>query len=191
MNVALFTSPEVVGRLSSSIAAGSTLEASGELGGALAAVGEQLMAGASLAEAFPRAMRSLDPALKVRRAALFVADAKQRTLSVSSVFGASVDDFRPRYGLGVAGRVAEGGRPLVVPAVRREPMALSELADPIEWQDERLSLVSVPLLLAKTVRRRPIGLLRVRRGRRVHCAGHLACGARADDRKALVEHAIP
>ncbi len=81
----------------------------------------------------------------MRRSALFISDAKQRTLRIEVAYGMSPTDLRPRYSLGVAGRVAESGRPIVVPAVRRDPMALSEFADPAAWHAERLSLVAVPI----------------------------------------------
>ena len=62
---------------------------------------------------------------------LFMADARRRTMTHRGrLDGISPEEFRPRYGAGVAGRVAEGGRPIVVPVVRQEPMALAELADP-------------------------------------------------------------
>jgi Nif-specific regulatory protein len=57
----------------------------------------------------------------------------------------------------VAGRVAETGLPIVVPAIRHEPMALAELADPAAWQDEALGMVSVPV----SVEGRCIGALSV------------------------------
>jgi Nif-specific regulatory protein len=112
---------------------------------ALAHVGQELASGATLAEGFRRAMRLLDERLGAKRSALFMADVRQRTLTIECAYGATPNDFRPRYGLGVAGRVAEAGRPIVVPLVRQEPMALSELADPGGWYGEHLSLISVPI----------------------------------------------
>jgi Nif-specific regulatory protein len=91
------------------------------------------------------------------RAALFVADSRRRTMSIEAVHGISREEFRPRYGVGVAGRVAEGGRPIVVPVVRHEPMALAELADPAAWQRDPLSLVSLPIAIG----RRKVGALSV------------------------------
>jgi Nif-specific regulatory protein len=90
-------------------------------------------------------MQLLDERLDAKRSALFLADARQRTLMVEAAYGVTPQAFRPRYGLGVAGRVAEVGRPIVVPTVRHEPMALSELAEPAAWRSEPLSLVSVPV----------------------------------------------
>jgi Nif-specific regulatory protein len=112
---------------------------------ALARVGQELTSGQTLVEGFGRAMRLLDEHLGVKRSALFVADGDERTLSVAVAHGSAVEDFRPRYGLGVAGRVAESGRPIVVPAVVKEPMALSELVHPGTWHPQQLSLISVPV----------------------------------------------
>jgi Nif-specific regulatory protein len=124
---------------------------------ALAYVGEELAAGATLPDAFRRAMRLLDERLGAKRAALFVGDARQRSLTIEAAYGASPEDFRPRYGNGVAGRVAEGGRPIVVPEVRHDAMALSEFSDPSNWHQETLSLVSVPV----SARGRCVGTLSV------------------------------
>jgi Nif-specific regulatory protein len=107
----------------------------------------EMAAGETLAECFDRAMALLEGHLEAKRAALLVADEAQRLLTVHATYGMPRDALRPRYGAGVAGRVAESGLPIVVPAVRREPMALSELAAPAAWQGERLSLVSVPVLV--------------------------------------------
>jgi Nif-specific regulatory protein len=112
---------------------------------ALADIGQELASGVTLAEGFRRAMRLLDRRLGARRSALFVADRQRRTVAVEAAYGITERDLRPRYGLGVAGRVASGGRPIVVPNVRQEPMALAELAEPAAWNQEHTSLVSVPV----------------------------------------------
>jgi Nif-specific regulatory protein len=124
---------------------------------ALAEVGRELAAGATLAEGFRRAMRLLDERLGARRSALFLADDRERVLTLEAAYGASAQDFRARYGSGVAGRVAESGRTIVVPAVRHDPMALSELTDPRAWHNQHLRLISVPIC----VRSRPAGALSV------------------------------
>jgi Nif-specific regulatory protein len=112
---------------------------------ALAYIGQELAAAPTLADGFQRAIRMLDQRLGARRSALFVVDAKERALSVVATYGMSKEQTRARYGAGVAGRVAEGGRPIVVPTVRLEPMALLELTEPAAWRDASFSLVSVPL----------------------------------------------
>ncbi|HEX3771243.1 MAG TPA: sigma 54-interacting transcriptional regulator [Polyangiaceae bacterium] len=124
---------------------------------ALASVGHELTSGANLAEGFARAMDVLNERLGAKRAALFIADPRHRSLSLEASYGVDPLEFRPRFGQGVAGRVAQFGRPIVVPAVRREPMALFELTEPSRWLDHELSLVSVPI----TVRGRLAGALSV------------------------------
>ncbi|HEV3193667.1 MAG TPA: sigma-54-dependent Fis family transcriptional regulator [Polyangiaceae bacterium] len=113
---------------------------------ALARIGQELTSGPTLPDGFRRAMRLLDERLGATHSALFTTNAGQRSLSVEALYGAAPEDFRVRFGLGVAGRVAEAGRPIVVPAVRQEPMALSELTAVDAWHGEHLSLVSVPIL---------------------------------------------
>jgi Nif-specific regulatory protein len=98
-----------------------------------------------LAEGFDRAMRLLEIRLGARRAAVLLADGGPGLLGAEMVFGMPPGALRLRAGAGVAGRVAESGRPIVVPSVRQEPMALAEMADPAAWRDELLSLVSMPL----------------------------------------------
>jgi Nif-specific regulatory protein len=134
--------------------AGSTLP---DVPAVVAEFGRDLASGTTLAGGFARAMLRLPARSGVVRAALFTADARLRTLTLEATYGVTAAAFRPRYGQGVAGRVAEAGRPIVVPAVRREPMALSELAEPEAWLEGELSLVSVPL----AIRGRSAGALSV------------------------------
>src|SRR5690242_7883500 len=75
---------------------------------ALAYIGQEFAAAATLTDGFQRAMRLLDQSLGGRRAALFAVDGKERTLSVIATYGMPKDATRVRYGAGVAGRVAEG-----------------------------------------------------------------------------------
>jgi Nif-specific regulatory protein len=106
---------------------------------------EALAQGASLADGFARAMGLMEARLGAKSAALFLADAGRQVLTVEAVYGMSPQELRPRYGVGVAGRVAESGRPVVVPAAHNEPMALSERADAETWSNDRWSLVAVPI----------------------------------------------
>jgi Nif-specific regulatory protein len=111
----------------------------------LAVVGEELTSGSTFAEGFERAMRFLDKKLGARRSALVSADADPRLLTVELVYGMTKRALRPRYGLGVVGRVVETGLPIVVPAMQREPMALSDLSDASDWLREPVGLVCVPV----------------------------------------------
>ena len=98
-----------------------------------------------MADGFARAMGLMEARLGARSAALFLADADRQVLTVEAVYGMSPQELRPRFGVGVAGRVAESGRPVVVPAAHNEPMALSERTDAESWSNERWSLVAAPI----------------------------------------------
>ncbi len=100
-----------------------------------------------MAEVFEGAMIRLDERFGARMAALVIADPGGGAVRIEATYGVAAEAFRPRYGLGVAGRVAETGLPIVVPTIRHEPMALAELSDPSGWQAEPLTLVSVPVLV--------------------------------------------
>jgi Nif-specific regulatory protein len=121
------------------------------------AVREPLTSGITFVETLDQAMDRLDERLGARRAALLVADPSTGTVRVEAVHGMAPTALRPRRGLGVAGRVAETGLPIVVPAIRHEPMALAELTDPASWHDEALGMVSVPV----SVEGRCVGALSV------------------------------
>jgi Nif-specific regulatory protein len=112
---------------------------------ALAVIGAELNAGAALAKCFDRAMQLFHSRLRANRSALFLSNPSRGSLEVEAAYGISPNAFRLRHGMGVAGRVAESGRPIVVPVVRKEPMALEELAEPSAWPNEHLSLMSVPV----------------------------------------------
>jgi len=112
---------------------------------ALAYFGDELAAAPTLPEGFARAMSLLDARLGARRSALLMADPSQKLLVVEASHGMPMGALRPRFGTGVAGRVVETGLPVIVPLVRREPMAVMEFADPSAWREEPLSLVCVPV----------------------------------------------
>jgi Nif-specific regulatory protein len=100
----------------------------------------------TLVEILRRGLSALDPRLRVTGAAVVAAAPHEAVYSVAAAVGMSESDLRLRPGLGVAGRVAETGRPIVVPSVRHEPMAAAELAEPDGWRDQPLCLVAVPIV---------------------------------------------
>lgn len=122
---------------------------------ALAEVGRELTGGDGSRSALEQALAVLDRRLDACCSVLYVADPDERVLEVRAAYGLSAEQLRPRFGTGVAGRVAESGRPIVVPVVRHEPMALSELSELADWSKASFSLVSVPVAVAG----RPAGAL--------------------------------
>jgi Nif-specific regulatory protein len=122
---------------------------------ALAEVGRELTGGDPARPALEQALEVLDRRLGANCSVLYVADPEERSLEVRAAFGLSPEQLRPRFGLGVAGRVAESGRPIVVPFVRHEPMALSELSELSDGSRAIFSLIAVPVAVAG----RPAGVL--------------------------------
>jgi Nif-specific regulatory protein len=110
---------------------------------ALSELGRELAAGN-----FEQALGLLERYLGTSRSVLYLMDAGRRALRVEAAHGLDATMLRPQFGLGVAGRVAETGLPIVVPSVRFEPMALQELSDPRQWADGSWSLISVPIARA-------------------------------------------
>ena len=96
---------------------------------ALAEVGRELTAQGELRTRLERAMQVLDRRLGARCVVLCLSDSEHRTLEIEAASGLPARALRARYGKGVLGRVAETGRPIVVPNVRHEPMATAELPE--------------------------------------------------------------
>ena len=112
---------------------------------AAAELGRVLSSGKSLAEAFDRGIAMLDRRMSIGRAALFWGIPGGSEIEIACSYGVRSEQFRARPGTGVAGRVVESGRAIVVPVVRHDPMALSEFADPAEWSELPWCLLSIPL----------------------------------------------
>ena len=101
------------------------------------------------------ALRVLERRLGAGRSVVYAAEPSRQTLTVSASQGVDPDAFRPRFSAGAAGRVAATGQPVVVPVLRHDAMALSEIADLTRWADIGWNLVAVPV----TARGRTVGVL--------------------------------
>jgi Nif-specific regulatory protein len=113
---------------------------------AVAEVGRELAAHADVDRRLARALEALERHLGADRSVLYLGTEGERpSLSARAAHGVAADHFRPRAGMGVAGRVAQSGQPVIVPVVRHDPMAQSELADLALWYDTDWNLVAVPV----------------------------------------------
>jgi Nif-specific regulatory protein len=111
-------------------------------------VSDALAAAQSLKQRLEAALAVLEKRLGVDRAVIF-AVSSARELEVVAWHGLGAAHYRPRFGAGVVGRAAQSKQRIVVPEVRLEPMALSELSDPDDWATEGWSQAAVPLLAGK------------------------------------------
>jgi Nif-specific regulatory protein len=91
------------------------------------------------------ALSVLERRLGAKRSIVYAVNAEQRSLTVAATHGLRPETLRARFGTGAAGRVAASAKPLVVPALRYETMALSDFSDAEEWRHEAWSLVAVPI----------------------------------------------
>jgi Nif-specific regulatory protein len=115
---------------------------------AVADVGRELGGNSDLDERLKRALRALDRRLGVGRSVLVTVATEQARFRLEAVHGLSADDVRPQLGAGVAGRVFASGKPIVVPVLRHDPMALSELTDLTRWNEVGWNLVAVPVAMS-------------------------------------------
>jgi Nif-specific regulatory protein len=133
----------------------STLAPAPELLLAVAEIGHEMATSDELNVRIRKVLRVLERRLGATRSVLYLVDHEARAIRVEVEHGHAPEQFRPRYGMGVAGRVAHGGQPVVVPVVRHDPMALSELAELSQWQNAGWNLVAIPIAGLG----RPIGVL--------------------------------
>ena len=122
---------------------------------AVAEVGRELAASGALEARLGGVLRVLERRLGAGRSVIYSAESERQTFKVEASHGLDPDAFRPRYSAGAAGRVAATGQPVVVPVLRHDPMALSEIADLSRWADVGWNLVAVPV----TTRGRCVGVL--------------------------------
>ncbi|HEU4577544.1 MAG TPA: sigma 54-interacting transcriptional regulator [Polyangiaceae bacterium] len=122
--------------------------------GALAReVRQALAADGSWAARLQGALASLERHAALERSVLYALHGGR--LEVVAQHGLGAPHYRPRLGSGVAGRAAHSQQRIVVPQVRLDPMALSELTEPDAWLDPGWSLIALPLPGAQA----PVGVL--------------------------------
>jgi Nif-specific regulatory protein len=124
-------------------------------------IGQTLADVPHLRRALGRALELLCGAQGFTRGFVMLLDSETDELRVESSFGLNDDSARRvtyRVGEGVVGRVAESGKPVVVPQASREPLLLQRLAGS-ERRAARheMSFVCVPILIG----RKPVGVLGV------------------------------
>src|SRR5205085_9489654 len=113
-----------------------------------------------LRRAMGRALELLGHDQAFSRCFVLLPDPETGELRVEASYGMDEEEARRvtyRAGEGVVGRVAESGKPVVVPQASREPLLLQRLAGRERGAASRhqLSFVCVPLLVS----RKPVGVL--------------------------------
>jgi Nif-specific regulatory protein len=114
-------------------------------------VSEALGRDAGLRQRLELALAVLERRLGLARSVIYAVHPRTRRIEIVAWHGLSAAHYRPRFGAGVVGRAAQSQQRIVVPEVRLEPMALSELSNPEDWAEEGWSLAALPLLAGKAL----------------------------------------
>ncbi|MGH9881180.1 MAG: sigma 54-interacting transcriptional regulator, partial [Pyrinomonadaceae bacterium] len=124
-------------------------------------IGQTLAGLHGLKTAICRVLELLDLHHRMLRGVVMLREPETDELRIIASHGVSEDGARRvsyRLGEGITGRVAQSGKPIVVPQVSREPMFLDRLGLRREGpRREELSFICVPVLLSRT----PVGVLGV------------------------------
>ena len=99
-----------------------------------------------LRERLELALAALEVGLGVARSVVYAVDGRSRGIELVACHGLGASGYRPRLGAGVVGRAAQSRQRIVVPEVRLDPMALSELTDPDDWTHAGWGQAALPLL---------------------------------------------
>jgi Nif-specific regulatory protein len=112
-----------------------------------------------LKSAIERVLEKLERDQGVLRAAVMILDEETREIFIDVALGLPGDGARARYqlGEGITGRVVQSGRPIVVPAVSREPLFLNRAFQRKRNGSDEVSFICVPISLD----RKPVGALAV------------------------------
>jgi Nif-specific regulatory protein len=86
---------------------------------------------------------------RIRSGAIFLADETGKAITLAASIGYAGDVGHTRFGVGegITGRVAESGKPIVVPQVSKEPLYLNKMASWDPGKKEEITFIGVPLIL--------------------------------------------
>ncbi len=110
-----------------------------------------LASSASLRQRLQLALAVLERCMGIGRSVIYSVNARTRELDIVAWHGLGAEHYRPRFGSGVVGRAAQSKQQIVVPEVRLDPMARSELVTLEAWADEGWTQAAFPLLFGKSI----------------------------------------
>ncbi|HQI49062.1 MAG TPA: sigma 54-interacting transcriptional regulator, partial [bacterium] len=112
-------------------------------------INQALSRSLSLQECFNATLQILQTSYRLLSGAILLCDAEAKTLHLAAAIGLTAHSARDvyRYSEGVSGRIAETGKPVVVPRVSKEPLFLNRLGS---WEGggrSEQSFLGVPISL--------------------------------------------
>src|SRR5712692_10734496 len=122
-------------------------------------ISQALASTLDLKTALHRVLETLEGHHGVVRGAVTLLNDQSKELSIEASIGINTEGQRARYqlGEGITGRVAQSGRPVVVPQISRVPLFLHRAVQRKELRGPELSFICVPFVLNK----KPVGALGV------------------------------
>jgi Nif-specific regulatory protein len=116
---------------------------------ALAELGRALGSAPDLRSGLERALEKLEASQGILRGAVFLFHEDSGELQVDAAVGIPSEGLRARYkpGEGIVGRVAQSGRPVIVPATGREPLLMNRAFQRRRTGTPNASFIAVPIAL--------------------------------------------
>ena len=101
----------------------------------------------NLQESMDATLRILQQSYHIRSGAIFITE-NERNLIMTASIGYNQDIRKTiyRFGQGLTGRVAEAGKPIVVPQVSKEPLFLNRMSSWNPKRDGEQTFVGVPII---------------------------------------------
>ncbi len=125
----------------------------------LVKVSQALAGTLHLETALERVLAILDRGHKMTPSMVTLLDTSSEELAIAVAHGLTSEGKRARYhiGEGITGRVAQSGKPIIVPRVSQEPMFLNRAGQRKNLQRHEQSFICVPVI----INRKPVGALGV------------------------------
>ncbi|MBD3375808.1 GAF domain-containing protein [candidate division KSB1 bacterium] len=104
---------------------------------------------ANLDEALDAMLRILQESYNIRSGAVFLVDEDRLKLKLKASIGIRKDRAKTDYTMneGLTGRIAETGKPIVVPQVSKEPLYLNRMSSWAPEEDSEQTFIGVPITL--------------------------------------------
>ncbi len=123
-------------------------------------IGQTLAGTHQVKTALARVLEMLGQLHGMLRGMVMLREQDTDELRIAASYGVSDDGARRlsyQIGEGITGRVAESGKPIIVPQISREPMFMDRLGVRRAVRQEELSFICVPV----SINRKPVGVLGV------------------------------
>ncbi len=102
-----------------------------------------------LQESLNATLKILQNSYNIKSGAVFLADNNEKRLDMAASVGYQTDVAKTKYkfGEGLTGRIAETGKPIIVPKVSTEPLFLNRMSSWDPKKDREQSFIGVPIIL--------------------------------------------